>query len=122
LVLVLAPLSAVEAVTLTAEWTPQTHLAETVHGTRIYQDSSAAGPVAEVAGVAKNAVTFPAPTDGLCHNYWAVNYNAAGVSPNSAVVAWCPPAAVTDPPPPEQPPTAIPGFKVTTVTTVTPLP
>ena len=106
------------AATLVAEINPQTHLASTVDGTRLYQDSSTLGPVATIVGVATNKMEFTAPTDGKCHNYWATNYNKTGESPKSNPVVWCPPN--TDYPPVGQPPVTVGGFKITTK--VEPLP
>lgn len=94
---------------LTAEWTPQTTLQ--IDGTRIYQDTSSTGPVAEVVGNQLNRISFLMPEDGKCHNYWATNYIGVIESPKSAIVMWCPPNE--DPPPAIQPPTIIGGFKIT---------
>ena len=94
---------------LKAEWTPQTTLQ--IDGTRIYQDTSGPGPVAEVTGNQVNTAAFPMPDDGKCHNYWATNYIGSAESPKSAVVTWCPPNE--DPPPAIQPPLIIGGFKIT---------
>ena len=94
---------------LTAEWTPQTTIQ--IDGTRIYQDTSSAGPVAEVSGNQLNKANFPMPEDGLCHNYWATNFIGSVESAKSEVIAWCPPN--DDPPPAIQPPSIIGGFKIT---------
>jgi hypothetical protein len=104
-----------QAAQLVAEWLPQTTLA--IDGTRIYQNSSASGPVASVPGNTINTVTFTVTDDGRCHNFWAVNYNSVGESPRSEVVLWCPPSV--DPPPAGQPPATVGGFKI--VTTVEPI-
>lgn len=88
-----------------------------IDGYRIFMDSSATAPFIDNISKSLRTVEAPTPTDNKCHNFWIVAFKGSQVSPNSNVAVWCP--ANVDPPPAQQIP-GVSGFKITTVTTVTP--